>query len=503
MNEATAFARDYRIVRVLGKGGMGVVYEAEHGPLGRRVALKVLEEGAVSDPTALARLRREALAMGALQHPHVVAVSDFSEGPPPYIAMELLSGQPLRARLAERGPMRVSEACLVAVQLLSALGAAHKAGIIHRDVKPANVFVVETPVTNVFVKLLDFGVAKLLVPSGPALTSVDSVIGSAPYMAPEQICGEPIDGRTDLFAMGILLYEMLAGRRPFVGSAGESVMLVIVRGAPVAPLVGVPPELSAIIARALSRSPAARFATAEEMAAALMPFVAQAEVGALATTAMSSRSPPLAPTLTGARGHPAPPLTTLTGARGHPAPPPPTLTSAPGFVASPPPTLTGAPGFVASPPLIGAPGFPVGQGPMAGASKVPLFIGIFVGLLLLSTVARVAVSLFFAATPSFSPFGASTGSIYGSCRPRTTGADTVCNDYSTSYAAARSKEMSRSLCTESGSGTWSDDGCAHDGARFGCRFTSAGTSVTSWYYAPFTADQALSMCKAPSVILAP
>ena len=124
----------------------------------------------------LARLRREALAMGALQHPHIVQVTSFSEGPP---------------------------------------------GIVQRDVKLANVFVMETPLTDVFVKLLDFGVAKLLTPQSPALTSLDAIIGSAPYMAPEQIRGEPVDGKTDLFALGVTLYEMLAGRRPFVAAPGE------------------------------------------------------------------------------------------------------------------------------------------------------------------------------------------------------------------------------------------------------------------------------------------
>jgi len=122
---------DYRIVRVLGQGGMGVVYEAEHGTLGRRVALKVLIEEAADDPVALSRLRREALAMGALQHPHIVQVSDFAEGPPPFVVMELLKGQSLRERLAARGPMSVGDACLIAVHLLSALAAAHDAGIVH------------------------------------------------------------------------------------------------------------------------------------------------------------------------------------------------------------------------------------------------------------------------------------------------------------------------------------------------------------------------------------
>ena len=281
---------DYRILRVLGQGGMGVVYEAEHGALGRRVALKVLVEQALRDPVALARLRREALAMGALQHPHVVQVSDFSEGPPPFLVMELLAGQSLRDRLRDRGPIRPEDACVIAVQLLSALGAAHRAGIVHRDVKPANVFVVQTPLTSVFVKLLDFGIAKLLTPqAGPALTSFDDVVGSAPYMAPEQIRGEEIDARTDIFAVGVTLYEMLAGRRPFVAAANENVMVSILRGGPIAPLA-VPRALEAIVLRAITRAASARYLTADEMAAALLTFISQASLGAVATLALESRT---------------------------------------------------------------------------------------------------------------------------------------------------------------------------------------------------------------------
>jgi serine/threonine-protein kinase len=292
LNDHPTVSSEHRIIRVLGRGGMGVVYEAEHVRLGRRVALKVLSDESSHDATALARLRREAISMGALQHPHIAQVSDFCEGPPPYLVMELLTGQSLRERLTQRGAMGAADACSIAIQLLSALGAAHRAGIVHRDVKPANVFVVATPLTNVFVKLLDFGVAKLLTPQqGPALTSFDSVIGSAPYMAPEQIRGDAIDGRTDIFALGVTLYEMLAGRRPFVAGPHENVMATILRGGPIAPLAGVPGPLAAIVFRALSPTPSMRFASAEEMSAALLPFASREQLGAIETTAIAIRSP--------------------------------------------------------------------------------------------------------------------------------------------------------------------------------------------------------------------
>ncbi len=278
MVEAPKVYGDYRIVRVLGRGGMGVVYEAEQPALGRRVALKVLVEEGVADPVALGRLRREALAMGALQHPHIVGVSDFSEGPPPFMVMELLTGRTLRGLLAERGTTSTADACLIALQLLSALGAAHRVGIVHRDVKPANVFVVDTPLTSVYVKLLDFGIAKLLTPqAGSPLTSVDAMIGSVPYMAPEQIRAEEVDAKTDLFAVGVTLYEMLAGVRPFVAAANEGVLMAILRGGPIAPLPpSVPRALEAVILRAVQRAPSARYLTAAEMATALLPFVPRA-----------------------------------------------------------------------------------------------------------------------------------------------------------------------------------------------------------------------------------
>ena len=267
------FVGDYRVVRVIGEGGMGIVYEAEDVPLGRRVAVKVLRESAGTGPVALGRFRREALAMRALEDPHIARIFAFHEGPPPFLAMELLSGESLRGRLARHGPLSIVEACLVAVQLLTALASAHGAGIIHRDVKPGNVFLTATSQSALAAKLLDFGVAKLVEGDGPSLTGRDAIVGTASYMAPEQIRGDEVDAKTDVFALGVTLYEMLSGRRPFVATASESAILAILRGGPVAPLRDVPRTLEALVRKAIARSPAARYLTAKEMAVALLPFV--------------------------------------------------------------------------------------------------------------------------------------------------------------------------------------------------------------------------------------
>jgi serine/threonine-protein kinase len=279
----------YRVLREIGAGGMGQVVEAEEpGGLRRRVALKLLAPAALQDPSAGERLRREALAMASLHHPHVAQVLTFHDGPPPFLVMELLAGESLKARIARGGGLPPEEACLVALQVLSALEAAHVAGIVHRDVKPANVFVVPTPLSGVFVKLLDFGLAKTVTRGAAPLTLADEILGSAPYMAPEQIRGEPVDARTDLFAMGATLYEMLAGRRAFPHARADDALVAILRGDAVAPIPGIPRDLAAIVDRSLARTPAARFLSAAEMARALEPFTRPTAASAVAGTAASA-----------------------------------------------------------------------------------------------------------------------------------------------------------------------------------------------------------------------
>jgi hypothetical protein len=249
---------------------MGQVFEAEDIHLRRRVAVKVM--GRAFDETNLRRFRQEAQVTAQLNHPHVVQLVDFLAGPPPFMVMELLVGESLRARLARETRMSLPAACMIATQVLSALQAAHEQGIVHRDIKPSNIFLVSSHAT-LFAKVLDFGIAKLLSAEGLALTKMHEVMGSAPYMSPQQIRGEQPDPRTDVFAIGSVLYEMLSGRRAFLGASAEQIMVGILEGVPVAPLHDVPVELANVISRAMSYDATLRFETAERMIEALAPFV--------------------------------------------------------------------------------------------------------------------------------------------------------------------------------------------------------------------------------------
>jgi Protein kinase domain len=259
----------YRLERAIGAGGMGTVYEALDLHLQRRVAVKALRVGSGA---SLERFHQEAYATAQLGHPHVVPIVDFIKEPEPYIVMELLDGQSLGARIAREGPLSVPAACFVAVQVLSALEVAHARGIIHRDVKPSNIFLVRSQATGMYAKVLDFGIAKVLDHQGPPITRAGEVLGSAPYMAPEQIRGGQSDARTDIFSMGCVMYEMLAGQRPYKGANTGQIMVAILENAQVPPIANVPPGLMQVIYRAMAHDAFARFATAQHMLDAIAPF---------------------------------------------------------------------------------------------------------------------------------------------------------------------------------------------------------------------------------------
>jgi Protein kinase domain len=252
----------YRVVRPIGRGGMGVVYEAVQLDLERRVALKVLLD---SDARALARFRQEALSTANLASPHIVTVSDLCEPPdaPPFLVMELLEGEPLGRLLSRERLVSATRAVGIAGQVLSALAVAHAQGIVHRDIKPANVFLVKTATSDDFIKVLDFGIAK--VESGGVKTTTGAIVGTPAYLAPEQILGGDVGPWTDTRAVGVLLYEMLSGARPWPGKDP----LVAVLTEPPAPLGGVPDALAALVMRALADDAKERFRTADEMLAAL------------------------------------------------------------------------------------------------------------------------------------------------------------------------------------------------------------------------------------------
>lgn len=270
----------YRAVRPLGRGGMGEVFEAEHVALGKRVVVKLLRPELSHDGSLVERLRIEAQAMAKLHHPHIAAVHDLGTTPGgrPYFVLEYLAGRTLAEELTARGSLPVHEAVRIALEVLDGLGAAHAAGLVHRDIKPPNVFLCD-PDRNGrrVVKILDFGIVKVSPSRVPRAfpTEGGQFIGSPASAAPEQARGETIDARADLYATGLLLYTLIAGKTPFSGAAGsaQAVLWAHVLTVPAklssAARQAVPAALDAIVAKALAKQPDDRFASAAEMAAAL------------------------------------------------------------------------------------------------------------------------------------------------------------------------------------------------------------------------------------------
>ena len=239
----TIISGRYRIERVIGEGGMGAVYQAEHTHMRKRVAVKVLHAEMSRMPEVVARFEREAMAAAHIEHPHVVTATDFGklEDGAFFLALEFVEGKSLRSQIG-LGPLELGRALHVARQIASALGRAHQLGIVHRDLKPENVMLVEREGDPDFVKVLDFGIAKVPVgdlashadPAQPVLTRAGAIYGTPEYMAPEQALGQPVDARADLYALGIMTYEMLVGWRPFV--AESAVQLSMQVTAPVPPM---------------------------------------------------------------------------------------------------------------------------------------------------------------------------------------------------------------------------------------------------------------------------
>jgi len=276
----------YRIVEQIGAGGMGVVYRAHDERLDRNVAIKVLPEEVAADPDRLARFEREARAVAALSHPNILEIHDFgSEGGVTYAVMEMLEGRNLRDTVGE-GQLPLRTITDYAVQIAGGLAAAHDRGIVHRDLKPENLFVTR----DGHVKILDFGLAKLRepeqdlateTPTATLMTSPGTVVGTVAYMAPEQISGHPADHRSDIFALGVVLYEMLAGKRPFLGATAAETTAAILKDEP-EPLSTVsttaPPALASIVSRCLEKDPKDRFRSALDLALAIQ---AQSDVPAI------------------------------------------------------------------------------------------------------------------------------------------------------------------------------------------------------------------------------
>jgi serine/threonine-protein kinase len=309
------FAGRYRLDDQIASGGMAQVFRGTDEVLRRSIAVKVLHPHLAADETFVTRFRHEAIAVARLSHPAIVNVYDTcSENGLEAIVMELVRGDTLRDRLDE-GPLEPWSAANIAAQVAGALDVAHAAGLVHRDIKPANILLSE----DGRVKVGDFGIAKAA--ESADLTQEGSFVGTAKYLAPEQVESKPVDGRTDLYSLGVVLYEMLIGRVPFEGDSSSATALARLHQAPVPCRQldpGIPPQLEGITMRLLARSPDDRFPTAADARSALLNAGADDRAAEPATTGHAGlpMSPPPAPM-------PAPVPMRTPDAGMPPAPPPP------------------------------------------------------------------------------------------------------------------------------------------------------------------------------------
>jgi eukaryotic-like serine/threonine-protein kinase len=255
----TLFDGRYRIVRKLGSGGMANVYLAEDEDLGRRVAIKILNDRYANDDLFIERFRREAKSAAALSHPNIVSVYDRGEAEGTYyIAMEVIEGRSLKELIMTRGPLPIPQALAYSHEILEALRFAHRHGIIHRDIKPHNILIGER------LKVTDFGIARA---GASQMTEAGSIMGTAQYLSPEQARGAPVTASSDLYSVGIVLYEMLTGKVPFTGDSAIEIAMKHLNEAPKPPSKirpEIPEELDQVVLRALSKNPEDRYQTAEE-----------------------------------------------------------------------------------------------------------------------------------------------------------------------------------------------------------------------------------------------
>lgn len=287
-------AGKYRITKVLGEGGMGVVYAAEHVRLGQRVALKMLLPEYLQVDDLVKRFDREARAASQLRSRHTARVTDVditSEGVP-FMVMELLEGRDLDAELGARQKLPLDEAVDYVLQACGAMDEAHALGIVHRDLKPSNVFLSEERGGRI-AKILDFGISKITNDGEVKLTSAEAVMGTAMYMAPEQVrASHAVDARADIWSLGVVLYELVSGRAPFVGTPTQVAAAIVTEDPPpLSTLLPVPAGVATALARCLARNPNDRFASVRELMAALLPFAPKTSQGAITAQQLLGTQP--------------------------------------------------------------------------------------------------------------------------------------------------------------------------------------------------------------------
>ena len=266
----------YRVIEVVGRGGMGVVYKVEHVRMGKMAAMKVLHKDLAEDPEIVRRFEQEAAAVSRLNHPNTVQVFDFGAAQGAlYLIMELVRGQDLGHILDRDGPLPFARAAPLLGQICGALGEAHELGIVHRDLKPENVLITRTTGGRDFAKVLDFGLAKLGArEQSPSVTDRTEIVGTPYFMSPEQIRGDEIDARADVYSLGALMYTLLTGRPPFTAKSAVGVLTKhltaeLVPPSRAAPEAGLTGEIDAIVARAMAKDAGARWRTVADMAAAI------------------------------------------------------------------------------------------------------------------------------------------------------------------------------------------------------------------------------------------
>ena len=313
----------YHVLRKLGEGGMGQVYLAEHVKMGRKSALKVMNPGLVKDADAISRFNREAANASRINHPNVADVYDFGETPEGiiYLAMEFVDGPPLTKLIEAEGPLPAARAASIVRQTAEALAAAHDMGIVHRDLKPDNIMVARSRDGSDLVKVVDFGIAKAADGASQKVTKTGLVVGTPEYMSPEQLAGDKLDGRSDIYALALVAFNMLTGRLPFPAETVQESMIMRLTEAPrklseMRPEVAWSPDVQSALDRALERDAKARFASASEFGRTL----SQALEGMVVGLRDAGREPrgALGSAIAPDPSHGALPATLVRGGRGSP-----------------------------------------------------------------------------------------------------------------------------------------------------------------------------------------